>query len=127
MTKKKDLKPVIRKFKSQLYPFTLYFVIHSDEKTRKKYGYTNNFEHEDAVTCTNNLNVAIIISDDLLNGPAEKLIGVIAHECFHMTAEVMCGIGENLSVKHQEPYAYLIGWAVECVMKVVKEDKKWKI
>lgn len=127
MTKKKDIKPIIRKFKSQLYPFTLYFILHSDEKTRKKFGYTNNFENAVAVTCSNGKDIAIIISEESLNRPAEELIGTIAHECFHMAAEVMYGIGESLSVEHQEPWAYLIGWAVECVMKVVKEDRKWKI
>lgn len=127
MTKKKDIKPVIRKFKSQLYSFTLYFILHSDEKTRKKFGYTNNFENAVAVTCSNGKDIAIIISEELLNRPAEELIGTIAHECFHMTADVMYGIGESLSVEHQEPWAYLIGWATECVMKVVKEDRKWKI
>ena len=44
-----------------------------------------------------------------------------------MAADVMYDIGEKLSVDHQEPWAYLIGWAVECVMKIVKEDRKWKI
>ena len=127
MTKKKDIKPVIRKFKSQSYPFTLYFILHSDEKTRKKFGYTDNFENESAVTCSNGKDIAIIISEKLLNDPAEVLIGTIVHECFHMTADMMYGIGEKLSVDHQEPWAYLIGWAVECVMKIVKEDRKWKI
>lgn len=101
--------------------------MHSDEKTRKKFGYTNNFENASAVTCSNSKDIAIILSEELLNGPAEVLIGTIAHECLHMVAEVMYGIGEKLSVEHQEPWTYLIGWAVECVTKVVKEDRKWKI
>ena len=124
MTKKKDIKPVIRKFKSQLYPITLYFILHSDEKTRKKFGYTDNFENESAVTCSNGKDIAIIISEKLLNGPAEVLIGTIVHECFHMTADVMYDIGEKLSVDHQEPWAYLIMKRLECANEKLPEKQK---
>ena len=54
------------------------------------------------------------------NNKLEKdadLINTIAHEAMHVVLDTFDKIGEVISVKVQEPYAYYIGWICECIYK----------
>ena len=55
-------------------------------------------------------------------GKNKKLdeINTISHEATHVAADMYCYMGEKDTVTIQEPYAYLVGWASECIYKTFK-------
>lgn len=42
-----------------------------------------------------------------------------AHEATHFAMEMYAAIGEEVSTKHQEVMAYLVGYATDCIYQVV--------
>jgi hypothetical protein len=48
--------------------------------------------------------------------------GVIAHEVMHAVHEILTTIGMKLSNDSEEAYAYLTGWLIDKVYKVVSEN-----
>lgn len=44
----------------------------------------------------------------------------IAHESSHVAICIFNDIGGNITYEDQEPFAYLVGWAFECMDKVRK-------
>lgn len=43
----------------------------------------------------------------------------IAHEVFHATFRVLADKGENISIKHDEPAAYLCGFLTHSIYKIL--------
>ena len=56
------------------------------------------------------------------NGENKKLVEIntISHEAAHVAADMYYFMGEKDAVTIQEPYAYLVGWASECIYKTFK-------
>lgn len=52
---------------------------------------------------------------------------VIAHEGYHIAADIAKDMGINEDFDNQEPLAYLVGWAGKCIGEVYhKEEAKHK-
>lgn len=44
--------------------------------------------------------------------------GTIAHESVHVATYIFNDIGAFLTPSNQEPFAYLVGWAADCLQQV---------
>lgn len=51
-------------------------------------------------------------------------VGIIAHEAFHATINIMKNIGSNLDESSEEPYAYLLTYITNECMNVINRYKK---
>lgn len=49
---------------------------------------------------------------------ARSNTGVIAHESVHVATYIFNDIGAFLTPSNQEPFAYLVGWAADCLQSV---------
>lgn len=49
---------------------------------------------------------------------------VIAHECVHFTNQLFMDTGIQLDPQNDEPYAYLLGWAVKQCHSAIDAIKK---
>lgn len=47
-------------------------------------------------------------------------IGDMAHEAFHIAANIFGDVGGIIDVENQEPFAYLVGWATNCIYKTIR-------
>lgn len=45
------------------------------------------------------------------------LTNSISHEAAHVVLETYAKIMDNVSVDHQEPFAYYLGWVAECIYR----------
>lgn len=44
--------------------------------------------------------------------------GEVAHEASHVAMDIMSDMGCILDPNNQEPFAYMIGWATDCIWQV---------
>lgn len=65
-------------------------------------------------------NFWVIFKDE----PKSLSINTLAHECTHLTNFIFHSRGIQLSVKNDEPQAYLTGWITETVYNVIKKYLK---
>ena len=49
--------------------------------------------------------------------------GHIAHEAFHLAGKIMQDIGFQYTREYDEPWAYLIGFIVDGLEKIIQDDK----
>lgn len=48
--------------------------------------------------------------------------GVIAHEAVHIANYIFKRIDAQLDINNDEPYAYLLGWIVDCITNILKKS-----
>lgn len=47
--------------------------------------------------------------------------GVVAHEAVHISNYIFKRIDATLDIDNDEPYAYLLGWIVDCITKILNK------
>lgn len=50
-------------------------------------------------------------------------VGIASHEATHVALLIYQLLGQNVSFESQEPFAYLVEWATECIYKTIRNDK----
>jgi hypothetical protein len=50
--------------------------------------------------------------------------GNVAHECLHIANRVWESVGGELDYRNDEPLCYLLGFLVDCVHKIISDDRK---
>ncbi len=65
----------------------------------------------------------VVLFMDLWDNEYPATYGVIAHECFHVTHEILDRIGHDADHSNSEPQAYLLGWVVNKVYEVLAKRK----
>ena len=58
--------------------------------------------------------VVVVIND------TKELHNTIAHEALHVACRILDQAEIYLTASSQEPYAYVVGWAAECMYKTLK-------
>lgn len=50
-------------------------------------------------------------------------VGISSHEATHVALRIYQELGQNVTFDSQEPFAYLVEWATECIYKTIRNDK----
>lgn len=50
-------------------------------------------------------------------------VGIATHEATHVALRIYQLLSQNVSFESQEPFAYLVEWATECIYKTIRNDK----
>lgn len=45
--------------------------------------------------------------------------GMISHEAFHVTMDILSELGVMFHADNQEPIAYMVGWVAQCIHDVI--------
>ena len=124
----------IHKFDPVIYPRKLWVTSSYDDLVKyfKERNGKNIYipEDEGVKTCTaatiphvackqtKDIGVVVIIWHDIT-------VNDMAHEAVHVASSIFddCGIQMGFSDGKDEHYAYLVGWATECIEKAVKQTK----
>ena len=121
--KKKNSTPNLQVIPATIYPCNIYvFKGHSLESARKdlEHIYTEYYKYITSKQF-NTPGHTILFPDGsiviLLNQNARDNYPIIAHEAFHATEFVMEYIGCKLDDSSSEPYAYLLTYIVEQIIK----------
>lgn len=109
------------------------------EELKKTYCYSDGVELDSAITdgyattscCINKKTnkQSILVKHNKqsdIKGEDKKiaLINTCAHEAVHVFLDIHRSIGEGVCLECQEPTAYFIGWATECIYKTLTKNDK---
>lgn len=67
---------------------------------------------------THDFGILIVILDHKLS------VSDCAHEATHFVMELYRAMGENVNLDCQEVFAYLVGWATDCIHQVITNKYK---
>lgn len=116
-----DFKIKVHQFDPVIYPSLLWVMV-GDEVPKGRFPQLDPLE-ENAIGQTestndeeNNKNGVMVRFRNL----KEMTACNIAHESVHVAAEMMRYVGGCIEVNNQEPFAYLVGWAADCIEQVKK-------
>ena len=49
------------------------------------------------------------------------MINTMAHEATHAAVDTWYILDENVDIRHQEPFAYFVGWVAECIYRTISK------
>ena len=115
-------KNIIREFKPDIYPYTIWVSESEDnleELKRKFIGFYGDSEHEDLNSLSSTDLISVEKVKEKTTGRIGSLIrftgtdikpGDISHEVVHVANNLYSFIGKDTDVENDEDYAYLVGW-----------------
>jgi hypothetical protein len=106
-----------KRIKIPIYEQSLLVVVSDNFKSVEKEFNLADTSNYNGVCFENERGIVILIAPD-------SDLSVIAHESVHAAGILFDIVGATVDVKNDEPFAYLVGWIVEQVLKVKDKYKQ---